>query len=241
MKSPRIGIKHSEQGSRPMHARNIKPIHLSVVDEALMVNNRAWIPEVLVPDTMRALHTKSHKCSSRMMRKAMQSVYFIGMRERLDEFMRGCANCVDSRPMKPALSRVPTEKANYPFEVITMDFAEFTKSGESFVVMSGKYSGALHVGGGTGDETINNVVNFARSNVGNINKIDSDRGTQFTGTAFQRWVQKNNILHQTSTAYRPDNNQAAESAVKRAKIFCCKKSKKSCRSSHGGTPTSENQ
>ena len=61
------------------------------------------------------------------------------------------------------------------------------------------------------------MVNFARSNVGNIKKIVSDRGTQFTGTAFQRWVQKNNILHQTSTAYRPDNNQAAESAVKRAK------------------------
>ena len=60
--------------------------------------------------------------------------------------------------MKPVLSQVPTERANYPFE------------GESFVVMSDKYSGALHVGGvkkgGTGDETINNVVNFARSNVG---------------------------------------------------------------------------
>ena len=55
-----------------------------------------------------------------------------------------------------------------------MDFAEFTKSGESFIIMSDKYSGALHVGGfkegGTGDETINNVVNFARSNVGNIRK-----------------------------------------------------------------------
>ena len=40
--------------------------------------------------------------------------------------------------------------------------------------MSDKYSGALHAGGvkkgGTGDETINNVVNFARSNVGNIKK-----------------------------------------------------------------------
>ena len=205
MRSPRIGIRQSELGSGSMHARNISPIHLSVVNEALMVNNRAWIPEGLVHDTMRALDTKSHKCSSRMVRKAMQSVYFIGMREKLDEFVRACTSCVDSRPMKPALSRVPTERANYPFEVITMDFAEFTKSGESFVVMSDKYSGALHAGGvkkgGTGDETINNVVNFARSNVGNIKKIVSDRGTQFTGTVFQRWIQKNNIIHQTSTAY----------------------------------------
>ena len=75
MRSPRIGIRQSELGSESVHARNIKPIHLSIVDEALMVNNRAWIPEGLIHDTMRALHTKSHKCSSRMMRNAMQSLY----------------------------------------------------------------------------------------------------------------------------------------------------------------------
>ena len=107
-----------------------------------------------------------------------------------------------------------TERANYPFEGITMDFAEFTKNGESFIVMSDKYSGALHAGGvkkgGTGDETINNVVNFARSNVGNIKKIVSDMGTQFTGATFQKWIEKNGITHTTSSAYRPDNNQAAE-------------------------------
>ena len=60
--------------------------------------------------------------------------------------------------------------------------------------MSDKYSRALHAGGvkkgGTGDETINNVVNFARSNVGNIKKIVSDMGTQFTGDTFQRWIEK---------------------------------------------------
>ena len=104
MRSHRIGIRQSELGPGSMHARNIKPIHLSVVDEALMVNNRAWSPEGLVHDTMRALHTKSQKCSSRMVRKAMQSVYFIGMREKLDEFVRACTSCVDSRPMKLALS-----------------------------------------------------------------------------------------------------------------------------------------
>ena len=61
------------------------------------------------------------------------------------------------------------------------------------------------------------MVNFARTNVGNIKKIVSDRGTQFTGETFQKWMQKNNIVHRTSTAYRPDNNQAAEAAVGRAK------------------------
>ena len=127
MKSPRIGIKQTELGSEKMHARNIKPIHLSIVRDAIMVNNRAWIPEGLIYDTMRALHTKSHKCYSRMMRKALQSVYFIGMKEKIEEFVRSCPNLVDTRPMKPSLSRVPTERANYPFKIITMDFGEFKK------------------------------------------------------------------------------------------------------------------
>ena len=49
--------------------------------------------------------------------------------------------------MKLALSRVPTERGKYPFEVITMDFAEFTKKGETFIVLGDKFSGALHVEG----------------------------------------------------------------------------------------------
>ena len=31
MRSPRIGIRQSELGSESMHARNIKPVHLSIV------------------------------------------------------------------------------------------------------------------------------------------------------------------------------------------------------------------
>jgi hypothetical protein len=29
--------------------------------------------------------------------------------------------------MKPALSKTPTERGRYPFEILTMDFAEFEK------------------------------------------------------------------------------------------------------------------
>ena len=91
----------------------------------MMVNNRAWIPITLISTATLALHTKSHKCTSRMMKKAIQSIYFIGMRDKFDDFVKSCINWVDTRPMKPALSRVPTERANYPFEILTMDFAEF--------------------------------------------------------------------------------------------------------------------
>ena len=49
--------------------------------------------------------------------------------------------------MKPEISRVPTERAHLPFEIITMDFAEFTKGGDSFICLGDKFSGARHVEG----------------------------------------------------------------------------------------------
>ena len=103
------------------------------------------------------------------------------MKEKFDEFVKACHSCNESRPMKPTLSKVPTERGRYPFEIITMDFTEFRKKEESFIILRDKFSGALHLEGvglgGTSRETINAIMNFARSNVGNIQKIISDQGT----------------------------------------------------------------
>ena len=94
---------------------------------------------------------------------------------------------------QPALSRVPTESTSYPFEIITMDFAEFRKYEESFIILGDKYSGGLHLEGmkkgGTSRETINAITTFARSSVGMIKKIVSDQGTQFTSGELQDWVE----------------------------------------------------
>ena len=88
--------------------------------------------------------------------------------EAFDEYVKSCLYCVNKRPMKPALSKIPTERARAPFEIVTMDFAEFTNRGESFVALGDKYSGDLHEEGakkgGTSKEVINALMHFARSN-----------------------------------------------------------------------------
>ena len=90
MKSPRIGIKPTEFGAGNPIMQNIKPIHLSVMEGAIMVNNRAWIPWTLISTIT--------KCCSRMMRKATQSVYFIGMNEIFDNFVKACIPCMKLLP-----------------------------------------------------------------------------------------------------------------------------------------------
>ena len=53
--------------------------------------------------------------------------------------------------------------------------------------------------GGTSLETINAIANFARSNIGNIQKIISDRGSQFTSGEFGDWMNHMKIKFQSST------------------------------------------
>ena len=102
-----------------------------------------------------------------------------------------------------------------------MDFAKFTKKGESFICLGDKFSGAIHVEGvskgGTSAETIAAIVNFAKSNVRNIRKIIWDQGTQFTSEKYTEWAESMNIQVKHSTAYRAMNNQYAELVVKRVK------------------------
>ena len=95
------------------------------MERAFMVNNRAWIPQTLISAITKVLHMEAHKCCSRMMGKSTQSVYFIGMNEFFDNHVKACIPCMESRPMKPALSRILTERARSPFEIITLDYAEF--------------------------------------------------------------------------------------------------------------------
>ena len=113
LKTPKIGIRQLENGILKITA--IKPIHLTVMEGAVLVNNRAWIPQLLIADILTVLHTESHKCVTRMFKKASQSIYFIGMKEKFEDHVKSCLGCQDTRQMKPALSKTPTEQGRYPF------------------------------------------------------------------------------------------------------------------------------
>ena len=100
------------------------------------------------------------------------------------------------------MSKTPTERARYPFEIITADFAEFEKRTESFLILGDKYSGALHISGmrkgGTTEEAIDAVHHFATSSTQFIKKIVVDRGSQFTSGALKEWAREQKIELQSA-------------------------------------------
>ena len=94
-----------------------------------------------------------------------------------------------------------------------MDFAEFEKRKEHFLIIGDKFSGTLHVAGmargGTAEEAIDEVQNFARSSTKYIRKIVMDRGTQFTSGEFKRWALEENIELQYSIVQIQTNTKRA--------------------------------
>ena len=68
-----------------------------------------------------------------------------------------CSICLAGFRLPPL--KLPTEWAGAPFKILTMDFAEFTKQGESFVVIGDKYGGDLHVEGAKKGGTSREVIN----------------------------------------------------------------------------------
>ena len=106
-----------------------------------------------------------------------------------DDYVQSCVYCEYKRPMKPALSQIPTERAGEPFKILTLDFAEFQKRTESFVVIGDKYSRDLQLAGvskgGTSREVINAIQTFCRSH--RIKKMKTDGGSQFTSNDFAKW------------------------------------------------------
>ena len=78
-----------------------------------------------------------------------------------------------------------------------LDFAEFEKNKEHFLIVRDKFSGALHLAGmvlgGTSEEAIDTVQNFACSSTKYIRKIVVDRGSQFTSGVFRQWAVEENI------------------------------------------------
>ena len=93
LKTPRIGISLIHAQGTELKVEPIKLCHLSIIQGAVMVNNRAWIPNSLEWRVTQALHTDSHKCVTRMSRKAVKSVYFINMTSVNTEMVRRCEAC----------------------------------------------------------------------------------------------------------------------------------------------------
>ena len=178
-----------------------------------------WGGRVVVPTPGREsilmeLHG-GHPGVSRMKSLARTLVWWPGMDQAIEEMVRRCSDCQQSRPSPPVAPLHPWKWPTRPWTRLHIDYAG-PMEGKMFLIVidaHSKWIEAFPVASATALTTIQHLrVLFAQFGVPEV--IVSDNGSQFIAAEFQKFCQMNGIRHIQIAPYHPSSNGLAERAVK---------------------------
>ncbi len=201
---------HVREELQPYWQRRLE---LSVLDDCILWGGRVLIPAPGRQHILNELHG-GHPGSSRMKALARMFVWWVGMDKEVDQLVRRCTVCQQTKPMPPRAPLHPWQWPTRPWARIHVDFAGPIQ-GRMFLVLVDAHSKWIEVrpmGSTTATATIERLRSiFAQHGIPET--IVSDKGPQFTAEEFRKFCHQNGI-HQVSVApYHPSSNGLAERAV----------------------------
>lgn len=207
----------SEIPSEMMHYYAFQE-ELTVQDGIVFRGERAIIPGTLRGEITRRIHS-AHLGTEGCIRRARECVYWQGMNEHIKTFITKCDTCrsLDTRQQKETLH--PHEIPSRPWEKVGTDLFSFDN--KDYLVTVDYFSNFWEVDY-LPDTKACTVIrklksHFARQGI--PDQVFSDNGPQFSSEEFQKFSQKWEFRHSTSSPGFPQSNGKAESAVKTAKCL----------------------
>ena len=186
---------------------------LSVLDGCMIWSNRVLIPEPGREYVLAELHG-GHPGASRMKALARMFVWWPGMDHDIEQIVKSCSECQQSRPSPQVAPLHPWEWPNRPWARLHIDFAG-PLQGKMFMVLVDSHSKWIEVipmSDTTSAATIQKLRTlFAQFGI--PESIVSDNGPQFTSAEFSQFCHTNAIRHILVTPYHPASNGLAERAV----------------------------
>ena len=193
-----------------------------------------WGGRVVVPPPGREsvlieLHG-GHPGTSRMKSLARGLVWWPGMDQEIENMVKQCSDCQQSRPSPPTAPLHPWCWPTRPWTRLHVDFAG-PMEGKMFLIVIDAHSKWIEVfpmATATALTTIQQLRQlFAQFGI--PESIVSDNGPQFAAAEFQEFCRLNGIRHVRVAPYQPSSNGLAERAVQ---VF-----KQGFRKSSMGTPS----
>ncbi len=186
---------------------------LSMIDGCLL-----WASRVIIPPPGRGLILQelheTHPGVNRMKALARSYVWWPGMDAAIEDRVKSCPVCQESRPSPAPAPLHPWEWPSQPWSRIHLDFAG-PFLGHYFLVIVDAHSKWLDVhimASITSSKTIEKLrIIFA--NHGLPRKVVTDNGPSFTSEEFREFLSDNGIVHVTTSPYHPSSNGLAERAV----------------------------
>ena len=186
---------------------------LSVIDGCIVWGARVVVPPQGRQLVLDELHD-THPGDSRMKSLARCYIWWPNMNTEIEELVKHCNACQESRPSPPAAPLHPWEWPSKPWSRLHLDFAG-PFLGHSYLILVDAYSKWLdvHIMNSTTSAKTIEKLRMVFSVHGLPHKIVTDNGTAFTSNEFRQFMAQNGIKHVTSAPYHPSSNGQAERAV----------------------------
>ena len=191
---------------------------LSLLDGCILWGSRVIIPPQGRRRVLAELHD-THPGASKMKSLVRSYVWWPNMNAEIDQLMRSCSVCQETRPSPPTAPLHPWEWPSKPWSRLHLDFAG-PYMGNMFLVIvdaHSKWMDAYIMSSITSTRTINKLSELFSIH-GLPQKVVTDNGTSFTSSEFQEFMASNGIKHVTSAPYHPSSNGLAERAVQSFKL-----------------------
>lgn len=218
-----IAIKEFINGRWPNSQKDIKDEgvksffarkeSLSLVQDCIMFMNRVVIPQKFRRSILNSIHN-GHPGMERMKSIARSYVYWPGIDEEINDFVRKCNSCssVAKSPTKTLLSS--WDQPERAWQRLHIDYAGPIDD-YFFLLIVDAYSKWPEIFA-TKTTTAAATIKFIEetfSRFGNPEVIVSDNGTQFVSNQFQNFCKSLGINHIKTAPYHPQSNGQAERFV----------------------------
>ena len=186
---------------------------LSVLDGCVLWSSRIIVPPQGRQPLLEELHN-THLGASKMKALARCYIWWPGMDQEIDNLVKSCSVCQESRPA-PAIAPLhswewPTE----PWSRLHLDFAG-PFLGHMFLILVDAHSKWLDVHQMQSITSANTIEKLRAvfATHGLPRKVVTDNGSSFTSEEFRSFMSENGITYVTTAPYHPSSNGLAERAV----------------------------
>ncbi|XP_055522646.1 uncharacterized protein K02A2.6-like [Wyeomyia smithii] len=186
---------------------------LTHVNCCILFHDRVVVPRKFRRQILKQFH-RGHPGMVRMKSIARGFVFWPGIDNDIEEFVRNCTPCCTAgkAPVKTTLESWPIP--DKPWSRIHVDYAG-PVDGIYFLVVVDPYTKwpEVYANKSTTSRATTKMLSQAFATFGVPETIVSDNGTQFTSHEFQVFCEKQGIRHILTAPYHPQSNGLAERFV----------------------------
>ena len=185
----------------------------------LTFGNRVYIPRTMRKDMLNKLHA-THLSADRMWATIRDIWFWPGLRNNVTQLYKECSRCQEwetSKTTQPP-QKIPEDlREAGPMDKVGVDIFHF--GGKNYLIMTDYFSGykwSQVMKRMDTAEVTRIIESWFNGSQGLPRTLRADSGPQFRNP-FNQWLEELGIIRETSSAYNPASNGAAEKAVQDVK------------------------